>query len=184
MIESLKADGSQPPETILLPPLPPTYTESVQGSGQGYRPQGHAPNDSSPPGLSQPGPLVSGQNYASPPLPTPEGQVYSPYTDPQAKLQAHAQYAAPPYPPPPASSLTLPPPLPPPGAAFTSQATALSVGAQYQEQLLAKCAAGDHDMVTKHGAGGIIAAVCLFPIGLLCLMLDAETRCVRCGVRA
>ncbi|EKM51786.1 uncharacterized protein PHACADRAFT_101848 [Phanerochaete carnosa HHB-10118-sp] len=55
------------------------------------------------------------------------------------------------------------------------------VGAQYQQQLLARCARGDHDRKRKYGACGIITAVLLFPIGLICLFTDSEERCVRCG---
>ncbi|CCM04645.1 uncharacterized protein FIBRA_06829 [Fibroporia radiculosa] len=45
-----------------------------------------------------------------------------------------------------------------------------ALGRQYQEQLFARCARGDHEVTTKHGPIGIISAILLFPIGLLCLL--------------
>ncbi|KAI0789695.1 hypothetical protein C8Q75DRAFT_764580 [Abortiporus biennis] len=56
------------------------------------------------------------------------------------------------------------------------------LGQQYQEQLFAQCARGDHDTVTKYGTCGIIGAILLFPIGLICLCIDKEKRCARCGI--
>ncbi|KAI0335800.1 hypothetical protein GY45DRAFT_704142 [Cubamyces sp. BRFM 1775] len=165
----LKAEPGPAPKTASLPP--PPYAESIQNASGGQRsgnlPQGHAPNDASLRGLQQP--LAPGQSFASASGPTREGEAYPLHS----QQKAFAQYAAPPGPPhqvPPFPPGAAPPIPSPPGASSAPQATVLSVGAQYQEQLLAKCAVGDHDMVTKHGAGGIIAAVCLFPIGLLCLL--------------
>ncbi|KIM41944.1 hypothetical protein M413DRAFT_445144 [Hebeloma cylindrosporum] len=57
------------------------------------------------------------------------------------------------------------------------------VGAQYQSEMYSQCARGDHQFTTKYGPCGIITAVCCFPIGLLCLFLDTERQCVRCGLR-
>ncbi|KAI0322254.1 hypothetical protein OF83DRAFT_1049773 [Amylostereum chailletii] len=57
------------------------------------------------------------------------------------------------------------------------------VGTQYRNQLFARCARGDHDITTTFGLCGIICAVLLFPIGLICLCLDTEKKCSRCGVR-
>ncbi|KAI0070444.1 hypothetical protein K474DRAFT_1670074 [Panus rudis PR-1116 ss-1] len=64
----------------------------------------------------------------------------------------------------------------------------------------ARCARGDHNWETKYGACGIITAVLLFPIGLICLLyvprpsayvvalnffamhsMDTERKCTRCG---
>lgn len=56
------------------------------------------------------------------------------------------------------------------------------LGRQYQQQLYARCARGDHEVETKHGAMGIICAVFLFPIGLLCLFMDVKRKCTRCGI--
>ncbi|KAI8986060.1 hypothetical protein BD414DRAFT_487496 [Trametes punicea] len=58
-----------------------------------------------------------------------------------------------------------------------------TVGKQYQENLMAMCAAGNHDISKKHGICGIICAVLLFPCGLICLFTDVEKRCVRCGAK-
>ncbi|KZV89847.1 hypothetical protein EXIGLDRAFT_617680, partial [Exidia glandulosa HHB12029] len=48
---------------------------------------------------------------------------------------------------------------------------------------LAKCAAGEHASSYSYGPVGIISAVLLFPIGLMCLFIDRERRCARCGER-
>ncbi|TBU29941.1 hypothetical protein BD311DRAFT_755492 [Dichomitus squalens] len=58
-----------------------------------------------------------------------------------------------------------------------------SPGTQYQQQLFAMCAQGNHDATTKYGVVGIILAVVCFPCGLFALLCDREKRCVRCGVR-
>ncbi|ETW85840.1 hypothetical protein HETIRDRAFT_379978 [Heterobasidion irregulare TC 32-1] len=56
------------------------------------------------------------------------------------------------------------------------------IGEQYRNQLLARCAQGHHDPTTHFGVCGIICAVLLFPIGLVCLFLDTDRKCSRCGV--
>ncbi|KAI0372267.1 hypothetical protein BV20DRAFT_940334 [Pilatotrama ljubarskyi] len=78
-----------------------------------------------------------------------------------------------------------------------------SAGKQYQDNLMAMCAAGNHDVSKKYGICGIICAVLLFPCGLICLLWvfstflwrpstrltaiarssDVEKRCVRCGAK-
>ncbi|KAI0347186.1 hypothetical protein BDW22DRAFT_503019 [Trametopsis cervina] len=55
-------------------------------------------------------------------------------------------------------------------------------GVQYQEQLMERCARGEHDPETKYGTLGIILAIVCFPCGLICLCSDKKKRCVRCGV--
>ncbi|PIL22637.1 hypothetical protein GSI_15328 [Ganoderma sinense ZZ0214-1] len=62
-------------------------------------------------------------------------------------------------------------------------APALNPGMQYQQQLFAMCAQGNHDVTTKYGMAGIITAIVCFPCGLLALLCDQEKRCVRCGSR-
>ncbi|KAI0696020.1 hypothetical protein BC835DRAFT_1272470 [Cytidiella melzeri] len=57
------------------------------------------------------------------------------------------------------------------------------MGSQYQAQLLARCARGEHDVEKKYGPCGIITAVICFPIGLIALFIDVERKCSRCGVR-
>jgi len=54
-------------------------------------------------------------------------------------------------------------------------------GRRYQEQLLARCANGVHNATYTYGPAGIITAVLLFPVGLLCLLVDREKKCTRCG---
>jgi len=56
------------------------------------------------------------------------------------------------------------------------------VGEEYRLQLLARCAQGNHQPTRHYGVAGIIFAVILFPIGLICLAVDSETNCSRCGV--
>uniref|UniRef100_D8PT71 Uncharacterized protein n=1 Tax=Schizophyllum commune (strain H4-8 / FGSC 9210) TaxID=578458 RepID=D8PT71_SCHCM len=63
------------------------------------------------------------------------------------------------------------------------QMTAAQVGEQYRAELFAQCAQGVHDPKTKYGVCGIITAVLCFPCGLICLFLDTEKRCARCGVK-
>ena len=74
------------------------------------------------------------------------------------------------------------------------------VGEEYRLQLLARCAQGNHQPRRHYGVPGIILAIILFPIGLICLAyvsdtyapllvinlarsLDSEQNCSRCGVR-
>ncbi|TFY72688.1 hypothetical protein EVG20_g354 [Dentipellis fragilis] len=57
------------------------------------------------------------------------------------------------------------------------------LGEQYRSQLLARCAQGDHDVSTSFGLCGILCAILLFPLGLICLCIDTEKKCSRCGVR-
>ncbi|KAI0087892.1 hypothetical protein BDY19DRAFT_953707 [Irpex rosettiformis] len=57
------------------------------------------------------------------------------------------------------------------------------IGSQYQQELFARCARGDHVVDTKYGPCGIITAVICFPIGLIALFVDREKKCSRCGVK-
>lgn len=45
--------------------------------------------------------------------------------------------------------------------------------------VLAQCARGQHQVTKKYGVCGIICAVCLFPIGLLCLLYVAYRTSLR-----
>ncbi|KAI0339016.1 hypothetical protein BDW22DRAFT_1337059 [Trametopsis cervina] len=63
-----------------------------------------------------------------------------------------------------------------------SAAADAQLGMQYQQQLFARCARGDHDIERKYGVCGIITSVICFPIGLLALLVDVEQKCTRCGV--
>ncbi|KAJ7343398.1 hypothetical protein DFH08DRAFT_225708 [Mycena albidolilacea] len=64
-----------------------------------------------------------------------------------------------------------------------SQMSAQQVGEQYRAQLFAQCAQGIHQPTTKYGVCGIITAVVCFPIGLICLFVDTEQKCDRCGIK-
>ncbi|KAF7338226.1 hypothetical protein MVEN_02047800 [Mycena venus] len=64
-----------------------------------------------------------------------------------------------------------------------SQMSAQQVGEQYRAQLFAQCAQGIHQPTTKYGVCGIITAVVCFPIGLICLFIDTEQKCDRCGIK-
>ncbi|KAJ7905593.1 hypothetical protein B0H14DRAFT_2660815 [Mycena olivaceomarginata] len=61
--------------------------------------------------------------------------------------------------------------------------SAQQVGEQYRAQLYAQCAQGIHQPTTKYGVFGIITAVVCFPIGLICLFVDTEQKCDRCGIK-
>ncbi|KAF7294857.1 hypothetical protein MIND_01023600 [Mycena indigotica] len=99
------------------------------------------------------------QSYASPPPPQgyPPQQNYAP-----APQQGYAQQPV--YSPQP-------------------QPTPAQVGENYRAQLFAQCAQGQHSPTTKYGVCGIITAVVCFPIGLICLFIDTEQRCDRCGIK-
>ncbi|GJE88775.1 hypothetical protein PsYK624_048610 [Phanerochaete sordida] len=71
----------------------------------------------------------------------------------------------------------------PRGPPLTPGQMEAQIGSQYQQQLFARCARGDHDVQKKYGPCGIITAVLLFPIGLICLFADVEKTCARCGTR-
>ncbi|KIM79558.1 hypothetical protein PILCRDRAFT_560100 [Piloderma croceum F 1598] len=66
--------------------------------------------------------------------------------------------------------------------AMTPREEAL-IGEEYHRQLLARCAQGNHEPKRHYGILGIVFAVILFPVGLLCLVLDSEQKCARCQVR-
>jgi hypothetical protein len=53
--------------------------------------------------------------------------------------------------------------------AMTPREEAL-IGEEYHHQLLAQCAQGNHEPKTHHGVLGIVFAVILFPVGLICLV--------------
>ncbi|KAH7101585.1 hypothetical protein BKA62DRAFT_703399 [Auriculariales sp. MPI-PUGE-AT-0066] len=42
-------------------------------------------------------------------------------------------------------------------------------GRRYEQQLLARCAIGEHAPKYTYGPCGIISSVLLFPVGLVCL---------------
>ncbi|KIK01059.1 hypothetical protein K443DRAFT_132467 [Laccaria amethystina LaAM-08-1] len=58
----------------------------------------------------------------------------------------------------------------------------LERGELYRQELFAQCADGKHDPTRKYGLCGIITAIFCFPFGLICLCIDSERRCSRCGV--
>ncbi|KAI0647958.1 hypothetical protein C8Q79DRAFT_924996 [Trametes meyenii] len=139
--------------TSPLPPAgsPPGQSYGPQGPGYGP-PQGYGAPPGAQPYPTQPGPFVYAGSqqlgYGAPPVPG----------NPQLQQQhQHPSYAS----------------AAPSQVGYPPQAGAqapLTAGAQYQQQLFAMCAAGQHDVITKHGVAGIIGAILLFPIGLLCLL--------------
>ncbi|KAI8986061.1 hypothetical protein BD414DRAFT_461442 [Trametes punicea] len=150
-------------EKFDLPPQfpPPAYGSPPQDAvGTGSGPQG---DTAAPPYPTQQGPFIHQQQTGyGPPPPAPslgkrQGQSNG---GPGAPLQGPGAGGYPP-----------------------QAAGAAMPGAQYQERLMAMCASGNHDIEKHHGIAGIIGAIICFPIGLLCLLLDVEKRCVRCGVR-
>ncbi|EIM90084.1 uncharacterized protein STEHIDRAFT_92810 [Stereum hirsutum FP-91666 SS1] len=75
---------------------------------------------------------------------------------------------------------------PPPGSPYTDRANPYGnqwVGDSYRTQFLHRCNQGDHDVTTSFGLCGIVCAILLFPIGLMCLVIDTEKKCARCGAR-
>ncbi|KAF8800561.1 hypothetical protein BYT27DRAFT_7199677 [Phlegmacium glaucopus] len=59
---------------------------------------------------------------------------------------------------------------------------AMLAGQSYRDQLFAQCALGNHERKTEYGMFGIIMAVACFPCGLICLFMDTQDKCSRCGV--
>ncbi|KAF8583764.1 hypothetical protein K439DRAFT_1634091 [Ramaria rubella] len=55
---------------------------------------------------------------------------------------------------------------------------------QPQVMVMGNCAQGQHFFTTQYGACGIIAAILLFPIGLIFLFTDQQRVCTRCGIHA
>ncbi|KAJ7709816.1 hypothetical protein B0H17DRAFT_1029356 [Mycena rosella] len=106
---------------------------------------------------------------AGPPVYTPPAPDHHTYAPPQ---QGYAQ--APP------QQGYAPQPQP---QSYPSQRSAAQVGEEYRAQLFAQCAAGVHQPTTKYGVCGIITAVLCFPIGLICLFIDTEQKCDRCGIK-
>ncbi|KIP06227.1 hypothetical protein PHLGIDRAFT_19512 [Phlebiopsis gigantea 11061_1 CR5-6] len=110
----------------------------------------------------QQSPVGTGSSYA-PAQPTP---AYPPSPASGAPLNPHTQQQQPPVQP-----------------QMTPAQMEAQIGSTYQQQLFAQCARGNHEPARKYGACGIIAAVLLFPIGLICLFADSEERCARCQVQ-
>lgn len=102
-----------------------------------------------------------------------------------------------PYPPQPPPNMHSPPPnlrapphnvqIPRPGPMPSQAMMDAQLGSMYQQQrtfvrrltygnradefaVYARCARGDHDVVTKYGACGIVSAILLFPFGFICLL--------------
>ncbi|KAJ6596982.1 hypothetical protein DFH09DRAFT_107961 [Mycena vulgaris] len=117
----------------------------------------------------------------TPPVAPPGPPVYTP--------PAGYQQSPPPqdYAQPPPQGYAQPPPQgyapQPQPQSYPSQQSAAQVGEQYRAQLFAQCAQGIHQPTTKYGVCGIITAVICFPIGLICLFIDTEQKCDRCGIK-
>ncbi|PBK78339.1 hypothetical protein ARMSODRAFT_947232 [Armillaria solidipes] len=103
----------------------------------------------------------------------PEPEYHPPQAPPE---YGRAMYSGQPQPPP-QQSYNMQPPQPPPPR------TPAQIGDEYRSALYAQCAAGVHEPTTKFGVCGIITAVVCFPIGLICLFIDTEQKCNRCGIK-
>ncbi|TFK93088.1 hypothetical protein K466DRAFT_479298 [Polyporus arcularius HHB13444] len=135
-----------------------------------YTPPGHpsyAPQGSTPHGQQQ--------QYGSPQGQPPQGQQQQYFTQPQGvgSVGGIGGIGG-------VGGVGSPSAYPPGGQ---TPMMGMSAGQQYQQQLFAMCAAGNHDVTTKYGIAGIITAIVCFPCGLICLFADTEKRCVRCGSR-
>ncbi|EPT05142.1 hypothetical protein FOMPIDRAFT_1139162 [Fomitopsis schrenkii] len=73
---------------------------------------------------------------------------------------------------------------PPPTVVLVPQPTNVEaqIGYDYQLQLMAKCARGEHQVSRKYGVVGIIFGVALFPVGMLVMLCDRKKKCDRCGL--
>ncbi|KAF8970567.1 hypothetical protein BDZ97DRAFT_1789819 [Flammula alnicola] len=179
---------------------PQHESQVPSGNPPAYPAEGYAPPMPTPITAPQPG-MPSSQPYnphtATPPLPAPQQPTYRSEkgvpqptsNEPSVKTHHVSGFMA---------SSTRGGPAP------YMQGTSADIGAQYQAELFARCARGDHQWTTKFGLCGIITAIvrlvfaahsswtsilipqfqqCCFPIGLICLFLDTDEECSRCGVR-
>lgn len=169
--------------------------------------------------LADPPAYSSNETTLYPPQQSPVSTGLPP---PSSASSSHAPaQPTPAYPPSPASRAPLNPQMqqapPAPQPQMTPAQLEAQIGSNYQQQcafspclplchdgklrywtVFAQCARGNHDATRKYGACGIIAAILLFPIGLICLLYvlpplpvhpysllrssDSEERCTRCGV--
>ncbi|KAF9546735.1 hypothetical protein CPC08DRAFT_715946 [Agrocybe pediades] len=70
-----------------------------------------------------------------------------------------------------------------PNTVSTVYDRAENVGDRFASELYGRCARGEHQPTRKYGLVGIVAAIVFFPVGLLCLCVDREKSCKRCGRR-
>ncbi|KAK7692010.1 hypothetical protein QCA50_005415 [Cerrena zonata] len=121
-------------------------------------------------------------------IPTSQGTfVYSEHDNKSILTPTPTQMAFPEHTnrePPPIRPLEIPaePQHYPPTTSPLSQTGKTEIRNQFQAQLFARCARGDHEIIKKYGKGGIICAVICFPVGWICLLLDVQKKCSRCGV--
>ncbi|CAK5264669.1 unnamed protein product [Mycena citricolor] len=101
----------------------------------------------------------------------------TPYPGPAVAQQPQApEYAPMPVPSPPTyaqptyESVLTPPPMATPQLSAGPNMTAFEIGERYRAELYAQCAQGIHQPSRKYGVCGIISAVLLFPVGLICLL--------------
>ncbi|KDQ60988.1 hypothetical protein JAAARDRAFT_191111 [Jaapia argillacea MUCL 33604] len=151
---------------------------------------GHGPPPYTPSSVGSPSPDGFQPQYPS--------QSYNPHSRSPSSYSSNNPYPPQPYPSPNAPPLGGPlggslggplggplasPPMGTPAMPMNPAQRDIQLGQEYQQRLLAQCARGMHDSKTDYGIGGIIAAIVCFPIGLICLCVDRETKCTRCGVR-
>lgn len=112
--------------------------------------------------------------------PQEQREIPTPKVPSPGNAVASSEKAYPPQPYPPTPGMA-PQPMPGLLPLTEAQLAEMQLGSMFQNQLFARCARGDHDIVRKHGALGIICAVILFPIGFTCFFLDVQKKCARCG---
>ncbi|RDB21263.1 hypothetical protein Hypma_011683 [Hypsizygus marmoreus] len=104
------------------------------------------------------------------------------------KQGGQADYGGPPPPGYGQPSQQIPQPYPsqaPPGQPqYQSTAPPIVSAEQYRASLYMRCAQGQHDWTIRFGLCGILCAIFCFPIGFICLFLDTDRVCARCGIRS
>ncbi|KAF9464784.1 hypothetical protein BDZ94DRAFT_1255877 [Collybia nuda] len=70
-----------------------------------------------------------------------------------------------------------------PAYVYTAPISPVQVRDPYRSELYALCAQGRHSPTTTFGLCGILTCIFCFPCGLICLCLDSDRVCSRCGVR-
>jgi len=139
----------------------------------------HAPYYGTMPSPQQPSPIGTLSSYQLSLNTFPQQPPVGPITNLQLPLGALPQQLS-------TGTPQMSPPVLYPAATVNIQGqpafpTAAGLGQQYQAQQFGKCAMGDHAITSKFGVMGIICAIVFFPLGLICLMADRKSVCMRCG---
>ncbi|KAJ8475102.1 hypothetical protein ONZ45_g15720 [Pleurotus djamor] len=127
--------------------------EASQNPPQPYPPPYNEPTEPPQAATSSQYPTASTPQHSYPPPGTQSPYGYEP--NPSSPPRGYPQPQSSPYP-----------------SSFPERSPMdrdVELGRQYQAAMYARCAQGMHDPTTKYGACGIIAAILLFPIGLIFL---------------